>query len=296
MPPRAILSRNIAAAGKTGMGEAVASETKVVTDAHDGLPAMVVGRWVTEEKHQIIKRYIDASWAARQKFASQRSYIDLFSGTGRVMVKHTRTFADGGPLAAWRIAQQKRGAFSDFFVADASAEFLTACETRLQKLGAPVKARAGKADQTIDWVMPQLDQRGLHLALLDPFNAGHLHFSIIEKLSSMPSIDIVVHLSTADIQRNIAAGLKQSGSPLDNFAPGWKSVVRRQTSKHEMREAFIDHWKNLVSKTGMRVCDTMYPVHNSKNSVMYWLCLLARHPLADKLWRAACELQGRSLF
>nr|WP_254223663.1 three-Cys-motif partner protein TcmP [Burkholderia multivorans] len=115
---------------------------------------MVVGRWVTEEKHRIIKRYIDASWAARQKFTSQRTYIDLFAGTGRVKIKHTDTFQDGGPLAAWQIAQQKRGVFSDFFIADANPEFLAACDTRLRERGAPLKSIAGRADETIDWVGP----------------------------------------------------------------------------------------------------------------------------------------------
>lgn len=97
----------------------MASTTIIVSDPHDGLPIMEVGRWVTEEKHQIIKRYIDVSWAARQKFTSQRTYLDLFAGTGRVKIKHTTTFADGGPLAAWNMARQRRGTFSDFFVADA---------------------------------------------------------------------------------------------------------------------------------------------------------------------------------
>jgi three-Cys-motif partner protein len=272
------------------------TEERVVPDPIDGLPAMVVGRWVTEEKHRIIKRYIDASWAARQKFTSQRTYIDLFAGTGRVKVKHTQIFRDGGPLAAWRIAQQRRGAFSDFFVADANSQFLAACDTRLRRYGAPLKSATGQAHETVDWVLPQLNGAGFHFALLDPFNAGHLHFSIIEKLATMPTMDIVVHLSTGDIQRNIAAGLESTYSPLDNFAPGWRDVVDRQSSKHAMRQAFIGHWTNLVARSGMRVCDTMYPVRNSKDSTMYWLCLIARHPLADKLWREACQLETRSLF
>ena len=272
------------------------NKTTIATDNSDGLPAMVVGRWVTEEKHQIIKRYIDASWGARQKFPSQRAYIDLFAGTGRVQVKHTLQFADGGPLAAWRMSQLKPGTFSDFFIADADPLFLNACDTRLQKLGAPVRSKVGRADQTIDWAMPQLDSRGLHLALLDPFNAGHLHFSIIEKLSCLPAIDIVIHLSTADIQRNIVSGMVNGRSSLDNFAPGWQEAMSRKPSKHELRAAFISHWTTLVSRTGMRVCDTMYPVRNSKGSIMYWLCLLTRHALAERLWRDACKLQNRSLF
>lgn len=265
-------------------------------DPIDGLPAMVVGRWVTEEKHRIIKRYIDASWAARQKFTSQRTYIDLFAGTGRVKIKHTQTFQDGGPLAAWSIAQQRRGVFSDFFIADANPDFLAACDTRLRGRGAPLRSMVGRADETVDWVLPQLNKRGFHLALLDPFNAGHLHFSIIKKLAAMPTIDMVIHLSTGDIQRNIASGLETGRSPLDNFAPGWRSEVQRQSSKHEMRDAFIEYWKDLVAQTGMHVCDVMYPVRNSKESTMYWLCLIARHPLADKLWSEACHFESRSLF
>ncbi|MGY6241568.1 three-Cys-motif partner protein TcmP (plasmid) [Burkholderia ambifaria] len=142
----------------------------------------------------------------------------------------------------------------------------------------------------------QINDRRFHLALLDPFNAGHLHFSIIEKLATMPRMDIVVHLSTDDIQRNIAAGLEANRSPLDNFAPGWRDVVEKQSSKRAMRDAFIDHWKALVSQAGMCLCDIMYPVRNSKESTMYWLCLIAQHPLADKLWRVACQLESRSLF
>ncbi|PCE23080.1 hypothetical protein BWP39_25680 [Paraburkholderia acidicola] len=273
------------------------TDTKpVVPDEIDGLPAMVVGRWVTEEKHRIIKRYIDASWGARQRFTTQRTYIDLFAGTGRVKIKHTSTFSDGGPLAAWQMAQQRRGTFSHFFVADTNPDYVAACDDRLRKLGAPVKSAVGRADQTIDWLIPQLDRRGLHLALLDPFNAGHLHFTIIEKLAAMPSIDIVVHLSTGDIQRNIASGIEAERSSLDDFAPGWRQAVRKHSSKREMRNGFVDHWKTLVSKTGLRVCDTMYPVRNSKGSIMYWLCLLARHKLPESLWRDACKLQNRPLF
>jgi len=109
-------------------------------------------------------------------------------------------------------------------------------------------------------------------------------------------MDIVVHLSTGDIQRNIASGLELPKSPLDNFAPGWRAAVTKQSSKQTMRNAFIQHWSALVAGTGMHVCDTMYRVRNSKESTMYWLCLLSRHPLAEKLWRAACQLETRSLF
>lgn len=274
----------------------MANRTGAVPDPVDQLPAMVVGRWVTEEKHEILRRYIHMAHGPRSRFP-RRAYIDLFSGPGRVMLKHNGHFADGGPMAAWRIAQQNKGAFTEFLIADASSEYLNACRTRLSRVGAPVECFVGFAHETIDQVLPKLPKAGLHFALLDPFNAGHLHFSIIEKLASLPNIDIAVHLSTGDIQRNIAESVRVGKSPLDAFAPGWQEHVNPLSSKREMRQRFLEHWFALVRRTGLNVCDAMYAVRNSKESTMYHLCLLARHDLANKFWTDACKIQPtRSLI
>jgi three-Cys-motif partner protein len=274
----------------------MANKTEVVPDPSDGLPAMVVGRWVTEEKHQILRRYIHMSHGARNKF-SQRTYIDLFSGPGRVKVNHTGHFADGGPMAAWRMSQQNKGAFTNFLIADASPEFVSACKSRLTHVYAPGEYFVGFAHETIDKIVAQLPKGGLHFALLDPFNAGHLHFSIIEKLAKLSNIDIAVHLSTGDIQRNIAEGLRAATSSLDTFAPGWKKSVNKMSTKREMRQKFLEHWFKLVRGTGLNVCDTMYAVKNSKDSTMYHLCLLARHPLANRFWTDACNIHPtKNLF
>lgn len=268
----------------------------MVIDPSDQLPAMIVGRWVTDEKHQIIRRYIHAAFAARDKWPN-RTYIDLFAGPGRVYTKHTNSFADGGVLAAWRMSQAHKGAFTHFFVADASAEYLNATESRLSKAGIKGKYYEGFAHETVKQILNDLPRNGLHLVLLDPFNAGHLHFSIIEELASFKNIDIVVHLSTGDIQRNIADGLSNGRSTLDNFAPGWQSAVSKVSSKSEMRKMFLDYWSSLVKSTGLMVCDSMYAVKNSKKSTMYHLCLLSRHQLANKLWTEACKIApNRSLF
>jgi three-Cys-motif partner protein len=214
-----------------------------------------------------------------------------------VQVKHTNHFADGGPLAAWRIAQQNKGAFKSFLIADAEAEYVSACESRLSKAGASGEYFVGYAHETVDQIIPKLPKSGLHFALLDPFNAGHLHFSIIKKLASFPNIDIAVHLSTGDIQRNIAEGLKKGTSTLDAFAPGWQQHVKTMSSKGEMRRRFLEYWSSLVRSTGLNVCDSMYAVKNSKDSTMYHLCLLARHPLANRFWTEACKIQPtRSLI
>ena len=272
------------------------TSSKTILDPVDNLPAMIVGRWVTDEKHQIIKRYIHSAFAARNKWPN-RTYIDLFSGPGRVYTRHNNMFADGGVLAAWRMSQAYKGAFTHFFVGDASLEYLNAAQLRLSRVGVSGSFYAGFAHNTVEKILNDLPQSGLHLALLDPFNAGHLHFSIIEKLASFKNIDIVVHLSTGDIQRNLAKGLLSGKSTLDNFAPGWQNAITKVNSKSDLRKAFLDYWISLIKGTGLTVCDTMYAVKNSKESTMYHLCLLTRHPLANRLWTDACKITStRSLF
>jgi hypothetical protein len=44
---------------------------------------------------------------------------------------------------------------------------------------------------------------GLHFALLDPHNLGALSFSIIEQLAKLKHVDILVHVSVSDLQRNV---------------------------------------------------------------------------------------------
>lgn len=45
-----------------------------------------VGRWVVEEKHRYLARYLDATREAQKKF-KQRVLIDPFSGPGRIQVE-----------------------------------------------------------------------------------------------------------------------------------------------------------------------------------------------------------------
>lgn len=53
-----------------------------LTDPLDGLGVMEVGAWAFE-KHELIRRYVNASREARRKW-SQRVLVDLYCGPGRV--------------------------------------------------------------------------------------------------------------------------------------------------------------------------------------------------------------------
>ena len=81
---------------------------KYVVDPSDGLLAEVVGEWVVNEKHPRLVNYVGASCGARKKFyrPGKTSFIDLFCGPGRVTIRGTNQFHDGGVLAACRKARE----------------------------------------------------------------------------------------------------------------------------------------------------------------------------------------------
>lgn len=243
-----------------------------------------VGAWANE-KHELLRRYVNASWAARHRFPN-RAFVDLFCGPGRVRMKTSGVETDGGAVVAWREASAHKGAFDQIVVGDVDQESLASCGARLRTLGAPVQILAGEAEKTVDAVLKLLPQNGLHLAYLDPFNLGHLPFSVIQKLATFKHIDIVVHLSVMDLQREIELDFNRDASRLEVFAPGWREHVDvGGLTKQLARVKFVEYWLQLVAGLGFDHSKEMPLMSNSKNGPLYRLMFLMRHPLAAKLWK-----------
>ncbi|WP_242665812.1 three-Cys-motif partner protein TcmP [Paraburkholderia ginsengiterrae] len=261
-------------------------EDEVAIDPADGLPVMKVGAW-SENKHVALSRYIDSARMARAKWP-YASFIDLFSGPGRVMNRDSKTISDGGVLAAWRISEKGGAPFNEIYIGDADAGSVEACATRLRSAGANVRACVGTASVTVDWVLDALP-KGLHFAFLDPFNIEHLDFEIIRKLSARPNIDILIHFSVMDVQRNIDGDFNLASSRLDAAAPGWRNNLRLDAvPKHELVGAYLKYWETLVTDlTKMQVAQSKPLFVNMNKGPLYRLIHLARHPLATKLWNDA---------
>ncbi|MCY1281375.1 three-Cys-motif partner protein [compost metagenome] len=255
-------------------------------DVDDGLPVMKVGAW-SEEKHVALSRYIDSARKARAKWG-YASFIDLFAGPGRVLNRDSKVISDGGVLSAWRMAQQGGAPFNEVFIGDVDAESVLACEKRLVAAGATVRALVGSAAKTVDEVLAALP-KGLHFAFLDPFSIEHLDFEIIRKLSSRSNIDILIHFSVMDVQRNIGGDFKLSSSRLDAAAPGWRANLNLDAMpKHEQVKAYLQYWESLVfNLTTMQVAQHKPLFVNMNRGPLYRLIHLSRHPLAQKLWNTA---------
>src|SRR5262245_61659290 len=172
------------------------------TQGDDGLIVEKVGSW-TVETLTIVTDYAYESGCARKKYlGTGAAYIDPFCASGRSLIRDTTKFIDGSPVAAFKRALESPARFTSINISDDDEELLEAATRRLKKIGAPVRPVAGPASEAMPKIVRSLNQSGLHLALLDPYNLGALSFDLFEELAKLKRIDVIAHVSVSDLQRN----------------------------------------------------------------------------------------------
>ena len=267
-------------------------------EGDDGLPAEEVGVWA-KEKHERLRRYLDISRAARKMFlegpSKSGTFIDLFCGPGRACVKKTGEWIDGSAIAAWNISQEGGAPFSDIYIADIDEERRGATIERLKRLNAPVHELTGAAVDAAAEISRTANPYGLHFAFIDPYGLGDLNFAIIQSLASLKRIDMLIHVSAMDLQRNLDINLGAEESAFDKFAPGWRENVDLARSQQEVRRQVVMYWRDLVADLGKRPSNRMELIKGSTGQRLYWLLLVAENNLAHKFWNVATDTGQMSL-
>lgn len=260
-----------------------------LVEGDDGLPAEDVGPWV-KDKHEKLCRYIDISHAARKKFIGPGKggavYIDLFCGPGRASIRG-QEFVDGSCLAAWRESVRSGAPFSQVLIGDIDEVRLTAATTRLQRAGAPVTPFRGPAVETVRQMVERSSPHSLYFAFVDPFSLGALDFRILQTLARRRRMDVLVHLSKMDFQRNLGRNIAAKESALDAFAPGWRDAVSIDQGARRIRTQILDYWKHIVSQAGFSASPHMKVLKGTQDQHLYWLLLIASHALAHRFWGIA---------
>jgi three-Cys-motif partner protein len=272
-----------------------------VIDPADGLIADIVGPWASD-KHERLRKYIDAARAARAKYLPPRgtggaAYIELFSGPGRSFVEHEETFIDGSPLVAYKAAQKSGTNFSGLHLNDLNPDNIDALNRRIAKLGGAASFYNDEAEKAVDKIVYALDPAGLHFAFLDPYNLQSLPFSIIEGLARLPKMDMLIHVSLYDLQRNLRRYLEEDGRVLDAFMPGWRDSVDIDTTDQKaIRAGLLHHWRSLILKLDTSTAEGIELVSGPGGQRLYWLVFVSRHELGLKLWDDIRNVSGQGQF
>ena len=275
-------------------------DTTTADDVGDPLPVGEVGAWV-REKHGYLVRYIEISRATRAKYLPPRgpggaTYIDLFCGPGKSIIRQTQENVDGSAIAAWRASVKSGTPFSQVYVCDSDHNNLQACVERLQRLGAPVTGYCLPASEAVVQVADDLKAKfphGLHFAFIDPFSLEALEFKLIQRLSELKRIDLLIHLSAMDLQRNLSTHLAASNTSWDGFAPGWQTCIDTLGPQSEVRRRLVEYWRQKISQLGLWPSTERRLVTGDKGQPLYWLLMAARHALPHEFWGVASNPEGQ---
>lgn len=263
---------------------------------HDGLQVDEVGPW-TKEKHERLRKYVDISRAVRRKFlqrSGSATYIDLFCGSGRAIVRDTGKKIDGSPLVAFTCARDGGALFSQIHIADVDEKRVSAAAKRIAGAGGAAATYVGKAEATVKEIVARLNPYGLHFAFLDPYNLGNLPFSVIEAFSNLKRIDMLIHVSAQDLQRNLDAYSTSVDGPLDRFAPGWRTAVSQKQTQKATRAAYIAYWASKMEVLGLPPARRVELVSwTTKNQRLYWLVFVSRSDFAKSLWDKIRRISGQ---
>ena len=271
-------------------------EDRYELDPQDGLPREIVGSWVIE-KHQRLRHYIDISRAARRKFNGDSTFIDLYCGTGRARIKQTQNIVDGSALVAG-LEAGKRDPFGKMYIADLDATNIDTCVTRMERAGLTnVEALVGPANKTVQTIASKLSPNGLHLAFLDPYNLMTLPFSVIQTLAKFPRMDLLIHFSMMDLQRNV--GQLMRSERLNEFAPGWKDSIDPNVRGDIKVQLVFQYWCELIKGLGYK--DPTYQaelVKGDRNQPLYRLVLASKADLGKEFWAEISNIspQGRLML
>jgi three-Cys-motif partner protein len=272
----------------------------VAIDTSDNLPIDEVGGWALE-KHERLRKYIDASRGARRKFlppsgAGGAGYIDLYCGTGKAVIRDTGQRIDGSPLVAFKCARQSGTGFSEIHLADSDPIKRMAAAARIAREGSATNQHAGEAAEAVKSVVEFLNPSGLHFAFLDPYNLQDLPFSVIETLARFQRMDMLIHVSAQDLQRNLDRYTSEGDTRLEVFAPGWRNSVNLNQSQSAIRASLLNYWLDKIKKLGVAPAQGVALVSGEKNQRLYWLVFVSRSDFATRLWEDIRDPGQRTLL
>jgi three-Cys-motif partner protein len=269
-------------------------------DPLDNLPMDEVGGWALD-KHERLRKYIDASRGARRKFlppsgTGGASYIELYCGSGKATIRDTGQIIDGSPIVAFKCAREGNARFSEIHIADADPVKLNAAATRISNAGGVANQHAGAALEAVKSVANFINPSGLHFAFLDPYNLQDLPFAVIETLSRFQRMDMLIHVSVQDLQRNLDRYIRQGDARLEVFAPGWRNVVDLNQSQNAIRADLLEYWLTKIRKLGVSPAQGIALVSGERNQRLYWLVFVSRSDFATRLWEDIRDPTQRTLL
>lgn len=251
----------------------------------DGHVIQCVGEWADNEKHEYLRRYIDATREVRRRFGESTGFIDLFAGPGLVRNRDTGDVCEGSPLIA---AAHDNPPFYRIALCDLSEVNVDALRIRMREHGDRVRIVHGDANDRIGELIGHLPRDGFNLALIDPFALRPLSFATVEALARLPRMDLIINFPTGDLRRNQRMYQDAQNDRIDRVLGNqtWRGAVGAGDFAIRIMNVFIEQLE-VLGYTGSH--NRTISVTNSRQGELYRLVFASKHGLGDKIWTSITQ-------
>jgi three-Cys-motif partner protein len=258
--------------------------------AFDGLPARQTGPWVHDKKFYL-ERYLSIfTRGVGQKWNGKLSYIDLFSGPGKSIIRGTGEEVDGSPFVALDCE------LAHYVFVDA-ANVLATLRKRIEghnKAG-KVSLIEGDCNDVIDAVRNASPPDHLTLAFIDPTGL-QIKFNTIRRLVQNRKIDLLMTIQFGmGIRMNLRQYSDSEGDALTEFLgnASWREDVESGGTPSQIGRRIVDRYlRQLRELRYESVQNREIEVRSDQNNLLlYYIVLASRHPRGNDFWRKITEIQ-----
>ncbi|HEY4818787.1 MAG TPA: three-Cys-motif partner protein TcmP [Candidatus Acidoferrum sp.] len=257
--------------------------------ASDGLPARATGPWVRDKRHYF-ERYLDIfTRGVGGKWAGKLSYVDLFSGPGRSVIRGSGEEVEGSPLLSLKYG------FARYVFVD-NAEVLSALEKRVKvhPKRSQITLIEGDCNAVIGKITKVLASNHLTLAFIDPTGL-QIQFRTIERLVHNRKVDLLMTVQFGmAIRMNLPLYVQTEGAALTSFLgnASWRQDIEGGGSvSHFARRVLNRYMKRLRDLDYGTVQDREIEIRtNESNLLLYFMVLASRHKLGADFWRKATQI------
>jgi three-Cys-motif partner protein len=258
--------------------------------ASDGLPARPTGPWVHEKKFYL-ERYLSIfTKGVGPKWNGKLSYIDLFSGPGRSVVRNTGEEVEGSPFVALNCE------FARYVFVDMPA-ILGTLRRRMNNHPKAGKASLieGDCNEVIDAVRNASPSDHLTLAFIDPTGL-QIHFRTIKRLVQDRKVDLLMTIQFGmGIRLNLPQYSQSDGDALTNFlgCTTWREDVELGGSPSQIGHRILARYIRQLQELGYgTVHNREVSVHSDQNNLLlYFIVLASRHPRGQDFWRKITQIE-----
>lgn len=203
-----------------------------------------------------------------------RTFIDLFAGPGRCVIRETNQFLPGSPLIALGYP------FTHYLYVEKNRRAVEALDKRVApyRHQRSVVVFAGDCNAVMGKVCEKLPPRGLALAFLDPTN-WQISYDTVLALTQGRRVDLIVTFM-AGMMKRVPADAEVTA--LDAFfgTDEWRRLKARTLFE------FVDLYRRQLARIGYlrQPPKVEVVVKNRKNAPLYQMAFFSKSPRGYEFW------------